>query len=119
MKTLSASLVAFITMISCLDNDGVNILVTSTHNGETVGQSMVYLVEGYNVEPVLDLKYYPFSQRSDGAGEAYFKGIEEGEYTIYVYGFYDNQRVEGKKEVIVTSTMTNRTLKVKVDLISD
>lgn len=119
MKTSLPILLALLTMSSCLNDDRANILVTSTHNGETVGQSMVYLIGGHNIDPEIDLKYYPLSQRSDGAGEAYFKGIEVGDYTIYVYGFYDNQRVEGRKEVIVTSAMINRTLRVNVDLISD
>lgn len=119
MKNSLPILLVLLVMISCLDDDGANILVTSTHKGEKVGQSMVYVVEGHNIDPELDLKHYPFSQRSDGTGEAYFNGIEEGKYTIHVHGYYNNQRVEGREEVIVTSAMRNRTLKVRVDLVND
>jgi hypothetical protein len=106
--------VCVVIFYSCDDND-TNLLITSKHNTKTVGQSTVYLKNGWNIDHSLALEQFEIHQRSDGMGDAYFKAIGEGDYTIYILGYENNVKVEAWKKIRISKS-SGHLVKATLDL---
>jgi hypothetical protein len=105
-------------LFSCNSEDDPNLLVTVKHNGYTVGQASVYVTTGKGLDPNLPIDQYELAQRGDGSGDAYFTGLKEGEYTVFVSGYDsrdNNKKVEGRKEFTISTSTRNNTFKITVD----
>jgi hypothetical protein len=103
-----------IVFYGCDDND-TNLLVTSKYNSKTVGQSTVYIKNGWNIDHSLALERFEIHQRSDGTGDAYFKAIGDGDYTIYIIGYENNIKVEAWKEIRISQS-SGYLVKATIDL---